>query len=197
MKKLESLKGYEVLLCVTGGIACYKVADLASKLLQSLCGVNVAMSASAEQFVTPLTFQSLIGRKVYTSMWQSTQTYEVQHVSLTEQADLIVVAPATANIIGKMANGIADDLISTMLLAANGSCPVLIAPAMNTRMWIAPPVAENMKKLRKWGVEILGPEEGRMACGTIGPGRMSEPSDLLDRIKKLLAAKPPKNIKKL
>lgn len=187
------LKGYEVLLCVTGGIACYKSADLASKLVQRGCRVNVAMTEAAQQFVRPLTFQSLTNRQVYTSMWQSTENYRSGHIALTELADLVVVAPATANIIGKMANGMADDLVSTMVLATTGSCPVLIAPAMNTRMWNSPAVQANVAKLRQWGTHIIGPAEGRLACGTMGAGRMSEPEEILDAVTALLTKVKAKN----
>lgn len=186
------LAEYEVLLCVSGGIACYKVADLTSKLVQAGAGVNVAMTDAAQEFVKPLTFQSLTMRQVYTSMWQSTEYYQSGHISLTERADLMIVAPATANLVAKMAHGMADDLVSTMILAATGACPVLLAPAMNSRMWSAPPVAANIEQLRKWGTHILGPDEGRLACGTTGPGRMVEPAQILAAAKEILLKNPPK-----
>jgi len=189
-----SLKDYEVLLCVTGGIACYKAADLTSKLVQAGAGVTVAMTDAAQEFVRPLTFQSLTMREVYTSMWQSTEYYQSGHISLTERADLIIVAPATANIIAKMAQGLADDLVSTMILAATGSAPVLIAPAMNTRMWSAPPVQNNLKLLRDYGLHIIGPDSGRLACGTFGEGRMTQPSEILDAAAKILLSRPPKGV---
>jgi len=188
----QPLKAYEVLVCVTGGIASYKIADLTSKLVQAGAGVSVAMTDAAARFVTPLTFQALSGRQVFTSMWQAPQEYSAQHISLTDLADLMVVAPATADIIGKMANGIADDLVSTLATTATGVCPILIAPAMNTRMWNAPAVQANMEKLRSWGVHAIGPAEGFLACRTIGPGRMAEPADILDKIKSLLLGRPPK-----
>lgn len=196
MKKTEKaaqpLAGYETLVCVTGGIACYKVADLASKLVQAGCGVHVALTDAAREFIQPLTFQSLTGRQVYTSLWQSTQYYDMQHISLTEAADLVVVAPATADIIGKMAGGIADDLVSTIIMASHGSCPTLLAPAMNLRMWQAPAVQANIQRLRQWGVQMVGPDEGRLACGTVGPGRMAEPADILKAIQAIILKKPPK-----
>jgi phosphopantothenoylcysteine decarboxylase/phosphopantothenate--cysteine ligase len=189
----KSLVGYEVLLCATGGIACYKSADLASKLIQAGAGVSVAMTDSATKFVTPLTFQSLTHRMVYTSMWQAGEAFCAQHIALTEQADLMIVAPATANILAKMAHGLGDDLVSCLALSANGECPILIAPAMNSRMWAAPPTVENIGKLKGWGIHIAPPGEGYLACGTIGPGRMAEPADILAQAQRLLLANPPKH----
>lgn len=188
----KQLEGYEILLCVTGGIACYKVADLASKLVQAGAGVSVAMTDSARHFVSELTFQSLSGRQVFTSMWQASESYESQHLSLTELADLMVVAPATANIIAKMANGIADDLVSTLALSAAGECPILVAPAMNTRMWQAPPTQANVQRLQGWDVRFVGPASGHLACGTVGPGRMSEVPDILAAALDILQARHPK-----
>lgn len=173
------LAGREVLLCVTGGIACYKAADLASRLVKAGAGVSVAMTDAARQFVAPLTFQALTARAVYTSLWQAVEDYSSQHIALTDRADLMIVAPATANILAKMAAGIADDLVSTLALSAHGACPILVAPAMNTRMWLAPPTQANLARLKGWGVHVVGPAEGRLACGTTGPGRMAEPADLL------------------
>lgn len=182
----HSLAGAEVLLCVTGGIACYKSADLASKLTQAGAGVSVAMTESAGRFVTPLTFQTLTGRGVFNSLWQAGESYRSQHLSLSEQADLIIVAPATADIIAKMAVGIADDLVSTLALSAWGGCEILIAPAMNTRMFQAPPTQANLRKLTERGVHVVGPNEGRLACGTIGVGRMAEPAEILATAEELL-----------
>lgn len=181
------LAGKNVLLCLTGGIACYKVAMLASRLVQAGAAVRVAMTEAAGRFVTPLTFQTLTGRRVYTSLWQSSEDFDSQHVSLTGSADLMIIAPATADILAKMAAGIADDLVSTLALAAHGACPILIAPAMNTRMWLAPPTQENIARLEAWSVHVIGPAEGRLACNTIGPGRMSEPEEILAKARILLA----------
>ena len=187
-----SLTGYEVLVCVTGGVAAYKVADLTSKLVQADAGVSVAMTDSAMQFVAPMTFQALSGRQVYTSMWQSGQSYDPQHLSLTERADLTIIAPATANIMAKMAGGIADDIVSALALSAHGSCPILIAPAMNTRMWQAPPTQDNFAKLKAWGIHTVGPGEGYLACRTVGVGRMAEPAEIIESAARLLLANPPK-----
>ncbi|MCJ7544654.1 MAG: hypothetical protein MUP47_08865 [Phycisphaerae bacterium] len=187
------LAGYEVLLCVTGGIACYKSADLASALVQAGAGVTVAMTAAARRFVTPLTFQTLTGRAVYVSLWQRPADFRSEHIALTELADLMLVAPATANILGKFAAGIADDLVSALGLSAAGSCPILLAPAMNSRMWSAPAVQANLAKLKEWGYHVVGPAEGRLACGTEGIGRMSEPDEILAAATKLLLQKPPRH----
>ncbi len=176
----------EVLLCVTGGIAAYKAADLASKLVQAGVGVSVAMTDSACRLVQPLTFQALTHRPVYTSLWLEPGDCEIEHISLTEQADLMVVAPATANILAKFAHGIADDLVSTMALSAAGACDILVAPAMNHRMWNAPATQANVQTLRDRGVQFVGPDEGNLACGTTGAGRMAEPADILQRILELL-----------
>lgn len=189
---LPKLDGYEVLLCLTGGIACYKCADLTSKLVQAGAGVSVAMTDSAQQFITPLTFQTLSARRVYTSVWQSGREYDTQHISLTELADLMVVAPATANILAKIAHGVADDLVSSLALSSFGQCGILLAPAMNTRMWEAPSTQANVKTLREYGLHFVGPGEGFLACRSIGKGRMSEPAEILAEIARLLQAKPPK-----
>ncbi len=189
----SSLAEHEVLLCVTGGIACYKAAEITSRLVREGCGVTVAMTEAATRFVAPLTFQTLSTRQVYRSLWIASRDYNLQHLSLTERADLVIVAPATANFIAKVAQGIADDLVSTLALSAHEACGILIAPAMNTRMFNAPPTKANMAKLREWGLHIVGPGEGRLACGEMGAGRMAEPEEILEAAKKILLAKPPKD----
>ncbi len=191
-RRTSGLEGFEVLLCVTGGIACYKSADLASKLTQAGAGVSVAMTDAAERFVTPLTFQTLTGREVFNSLWQAGENYQPRHLSLTERADMMIVAPATANIIAKMAAGIADDLVSALALSAHGACDILLAPAMNTRMWQAAPTRENVQKLLERGVHVVGPGEGRLACGTVGVGRMAEPDEILAAAEELLKKRPTK-----
>jgi phosphopantothenoylcysteine decarboxylase/phosphopantothenate--cysteine ligase len=182
--------GYELLLCVCGGISAYKAAGLVSRLVQCGCGVTVAMTRNARRFVGPITFQALSGRPVLTSPWRRSSSGDIQHLRPTEAADLILVAPATANIIGKLAGGIADDLVSTLLLAAD--CPVILAPAMNTRMWQHPSVQRNIELLRESGFEFVGPEEGWQACGTVGPGRMSEPETLFVAVRERLPRSKPK-----
>lgn len=184
------LEGYELLLCVSGGIAAYKTAALVSRLVQDGCGVTVAMTRSARRFVGPTTFRALTGRPVLTSLWYPEESGAMMHLHPSEAADMIVVAPATANIIGKLAGGIADDLVSTLLLAAD--CPVLLAPAMNTRMWQHPAVQKNVAFLKERGFSLIGPEEGWLACGVVGAGRMSEPETLDAAIRAQLLRNPPK-----
>lgn len=172
-----------VLLGVTGGIATYKVAELARELVKAGVDVKVVMTDSAQKFVTPLTFRTLTGNPVATSMWADPDS-PYPHISLSEEADIIVVAPATANIIAKMANGAADDLLSTTLLAARGT--VMIAPAMNTRMYLHPTTRDNIGKLRASGVVVVEPGEGPLACGDEGVGRMAEPPEILEAIERTL-----------
>jgi phosphopantothenoylcysteine decarboxylase/phosphopantothenate--cysteine ligase len=186
------LERYELLLCVTGGIACYKSADLASKLTRAGASVTVAMTENACRFVAPLTFQSVTRNRVYTDLWPDVKDHNPNHISLTERADLMIIAPATANILAKIALGIADDLVSTMAMASSGACEMLIAPAMNSRMFSSPALQENIKTLTAREVRFIGPNDGRLACGTTGPGRMSEPDEILDAIINLLASTPPK-----
>ena len=188
MTPQRSLTGRRILLCVTGGIAAYKIADLASKLIQTKAEVRVAQTFAAQKFITPLTFQALTGQEVATSLWEAAgEKFSTRHIALTDWAELTLVAPATANILGKLAGGISDDLVSTLLLAAKP--PILLAPAMNVRMWANPIVQENIEKLKRLGYALIGPATGRLACGTVGPGRMAEPDDLLDQIHQHL---PPK-----
>ena len=186
----STLSGYELLLCVTGGIAAYKTAALVSAIVQQGGGVTVAMTRNARRFVGPVTFEALTGRPVATSMWRRHASASIPHLALSETADLIVVAPATANIIGKLVGGIADDLVSTLLLGAE--CPVVLAPAMNARMWQHPATQRNVAWLSENGYMLVGPEEGWQACRTVGPGRMSDPATLLAAIQKQLLQAPPK-----
>jgi phosphopantothenoylcysteine decarboxylase/phosphopantothenate--cysteine ligase len=184
---VAALKGREIVIGVCGGIAAYKVADLTSKLVQAGAGVSVCMTESAQQFVTPVTFQALTGRPVRTEMFYRVGSISPDHLAVTESADLMLIAPATANIIAKAATGICDDLVSTMICAS--ACPVIFAPAMNYRMWLNPICQENVKKLQQHGYRFIGPEEGRMAEGTAGPGRLSEPATILAAIAELIAAR--------
>lgn len=172
-----------IVLGVTGGIATYKAADLVSKLVTKGYEVQVVMSENAVKFVSPLTFQTLSRNRVIVSLWDE-YDWRPSHVSLAERADLFAVVPATANFIGKMACGIADDAISTFGMTMK--CPVLLAPAMNPAMFANPAVTENIAKLVSRGVNIVGPESGRVACGEDGYGRMSEVAQILDAIEKLL-----------
>lgn len=179
--------GREVLVGVTGGIAAYKTADLVSKLVQGGAGVTVIMTRNARRFIGPTTFQALTGRHVYTNPWRDPDG-EISHLKLTERAELLVVAPATANLLGKLAGGIADDLLTTLLLGA--ACPVVLAPAMNVRMWQHPAVQRNVALLREWGIGMVGPDEGWQACRATGPGRMAEPAAIMDAIEQRLGARP-------
>lgn len=190
----QPLAGYEVLVCISGGIAAYKTAVLVSQLVQLGCGVTVALTRNGRRFVGEVTFRGLTGRPVYTnaSMWHTGEQIHMRHLGLTEVADLVVVAPATANVIGKLASGIADDLVSTLLLGADS--PVLLAPAMNERMWQHPAVRRNVAWLREAGFLFVGPEEGWLACRAIGPGRMSEPEVLLAAIREQLLKAPAKRM---
>ncbi|MBN2446257.1 MAG: hypothetical protein JXO22_06010 [Phycisphaerae bacterium] len=179
-----------MVVCVTGGIAAFKTAMLVSHLTQLGCGVTVAMTRNARRFVGDVTFHALTGRPVHQSMWRRSAAGEMDHLTLSKRADLVLVAPATANIIGKLVGGIADDLVSTLLLGADS--PVMLAPAMNTRMWQHPAVQRNVAQLRADGVQLVGPDEGRLACGTVGPGRMCEPDVLLDALREQLRRSPPR-----
>ncbi|RIK66649.1 MAG: phosphopantothenoylcysteine decarboxylase [Planctomycetota bacterium] len=187
----SELAGYEVVVGVCGGIAAYKVASLVSALVQRGAGVTVAMTAAAQKFITPLTFESLTARQVFTDLWHSENYHDPQHLNLTERADMFVIAPATANTIGRIAGGLADDLVSTMVMSAD--CPVLLAPAMNTRMWQNPIVQANLKKLVSLGYRMVAPGEGWLACRTIGAGRMAEPLQILAESISLLKQSPPRS----
>lgn len=171
------LNGKKILLCVTGGIAVYKAAALTSKLTQAGVNVKVILSDSAAKFVTPLTFQALSRNDVYTDTFDEKDSRVIAHIDLADWADLILIAPATANIIGKLANGIADDMISTTLLAATS--PVWIAPAMNVHMYEHPAVMKNIETLHKYGYKFIEPSEGYLACGYVGKGRLEEPEKMI------------------
>ncbi|MGN1401721.1 MAG: bifunctional phosphopantothenoylcysteine decarboxylase/phosphopantothenate--cysteine ligase CoaBC [Bacillus sp. (in: firmicutes)] len=167
----------KILLCVTGGIAVYKAAALTSKLTQAGAQVKVVMTKSAAEFVTPLTFQALSRNEVFTDTFQENNPEVVAHIHLADWADAVLIAPATANIIGKLANGIADDMVSTILLATTAQ--VFIAPAMNVHMYAHPAVQNNMKTLASFGYEFIEPGEGYLACGYTGKGRLEEPENIV------------------
>ncbi|WP_347552734.1 bifunctional phosphopantothenoylcysteine decarboxylase/phosphopantothenate--cysteine ligase CoaBC [Pseudalkalibacillus hwajinpoensis] len=175
-----SLKGKKILLCVSGGIAVFKAAALTSKLFQTGAEVKVLMTDSATEFVTPLTFQTLSRNDVYKDTFEEKDPGSVAHIDLADWADLVLIAPATANMIGKLANGIADDMMSTTLLATQA--PVWVAPAMNVHMYDHPAVKKNMNVLRSFGCHFLEPGEGLLACGYVGKGRMAEPEDILSTL---------------
>src|SRR3954447_15734270 len=181
-----ALKGREIIVAVCGGIAAYKVADVVSKLVQLGAGVTVCMTDEAQKFITPLTFEALSGRPVRTSSWNLVESSDPQHIALTERADLMLVAPATTNIIAKVAHGLTDDLVSLMVCAA--ACPVVFAPAMNNRMWAHPIARENAAKLKAIGYTFIGPEEGWLACRNTGAGRLSEPAKIIEEVTRMLTA---------
>ena len=172
------LKGKKIVLGVTGGIAVYKAVDLVSRLRKQGCQVRVVMTEHAQQFVTPLTFKEISGNQVAVSMWSGNQEFNVEHIALANWADAFVVAPATANIIAKMAYGLADDLLSTTLLAAQA--PIVVCPAMNTGMYENAATQENIATLQGRGVTVMPPAVGKLACGTSGAGRLPEPQEIVE-----------------
>jgi phosphopantothenoylcysteine decarboxylase/phosphopantothenate--cysteine ligase len=178
------LKGKSVILGVTGSIAAYKIADLASMLVKSGCDVFVIMTENATNFINPITFETLTGNKCLVDTFDRNFKYSVEHISLAKKADLFLVAPASANIIGKMANGIADDMLSTTILAC--TCKKIISPAMNTNMYKNIIVQDNIKKLENYGMEVIKPDSGYLACGDIGEGKMPSAAVLFDYILKEL-----------
>jgi phosphopantothenoylcysteine decarboxylase len=181
------LKGREIVVGVCGGIAAYKVADVVSKLVQAGAGVTVAMTEEAQKFIGALTFEALSARPVRISTFNLVESSDPQHISLTERADLMLIAPATANTIAKIAHGICDDLLTLLVSAA--ACPVVFAPAMNNRMWENPIAKENVAKLQKLGYRFIGPEEGWLACRNVGVGRMSDPEKIVREVSAMLAGK--------
>ena len=174
-----------ILLGVTGGIAAYKSAELASLLIKEDFAVDVVMTKNACEFITPLTFQTIVKGPVYTDSFSPIEYYSVKHISLAERADAIVICPATANIIGKIAAGIADDLLTTVLLAVHKK-PRIICPAMNTAMWENPIVKENLGVLKDYGWKTVEPEAGRLACGEEGVGRLAHPDTIIAFINTLI-----------
>ncbi len=184
---MQDLNARSILVCVCGGIAAYKVCDVVSKLAQARANVTVAMTAESQNFVGATTFRALSANPVYTDLWEPLEGKDPQHIRLAQNADLILVAPCTANTLSKMANGIADDLVSTLLLAANPKT-VLIAPAMNEAMWNHPATQRNAKRVFDDGVQFVGPGAGWQACRTIGVGRMSEAAEILEAIQNKLGA---------
>jgi phosphopantothenoylcysteine decarboxylase/phosphopantothenate--cysteine ligase len=182
------LAGREIIVAVCGGIAAYKVADVVSKLVQLGAGVTVCMTAEAQEFIKPLTFEALSARPVRTSAFKLVETSDPQHIALTERADVMLIAPATANIIAKIAHGLCDDLVS--LLASAAACPVVFAPAMNNRMWDNPITRENVSKLQNLGYRFIGPAEGWLACRNAGPGRLTEPQAIVQELLLMLRSAP-------
>ena len=178
------LTGKEIVLGVTGGIAAYKAAEVVSRLRKLGASVHAIMTENARQFITPLTLETLSANPVVYDTFERPATWEVEHIALAKRAEVFVIAPATANILAKMACGIADDMLSTTVLATKA--PVLVAPAMNTGMWTAPATRQNVETLRQRGVRFVGPEAGFLACGDEGSGRMSEPAAIVGAIEAIL-----------
>ena len=181
------LDGQQIVLGVSGGIAAYKAAELVRLLVKAGAKVRVIMTANAQEFITPLTLQTLSGNPVSTDTFDLTQESEIGHIRLADSADLALVAPATANILAKLANGLADDLLTTVLLAT--TAPVLIAPAMNVHMYAHPLVQEHLRKLTGIGYHLVEPGAGELACGYEGQGRLAEPADILEDLQAVLTKK--------
>ena len=179
------LQGKTVLLGVTGGIAAYKAAALCSALVKQHAAVEVIMTEHATEFIAPLTFEQLTGRRTIVNTFDRNFTHQVEHISLAHRADLVLIAPATANVCAKAAHGLADDMLTTTVLACK--CPKLIAPAMNTNMYDNPVTQDNLALLRRYGWEVIEPAAGRLACGDVGKGKMPEPEDLLQHVLRHLA----------
>jgi phosphopantothenoylcysteine decarboxylase/phosphopantothenate--cysteine ligase len=182
------LRGKHLVLGLTGGIACYKSAELVRLLTKAGATVQVVMTEAATQFITPVTMQALSGRTVFTSQWDARVGNNMAHIDLSREADAIVIAPASTDFLARLAHGLCDDLLSTLCIARD--CPLLVAPAMNRQMWGALPTQRNVRQLRADGVTILGPGSGDQACGEIGDGRMLEPEELLDDIVAFFQPKP-------
>ncbi|MBA4687043.1 MAG: bifunctional phosphopantothenoylcysteine decarboxylase/phosphopantothenate--cysteine ligase CoaBC [Candidatus Galacturonibacter soehngenii] len=179
------LKGKTIILGVTGSIAAYKIASLASMLVKLEADVHVIMTQNAANFITPITFESLTGNKCLIDTFDRNFKHQVEHVSIAKKADVCCIAPASANVIGKMANGIADDMLTTTVLACK--CKKIVAPAMNTNMYTNPIVIDNMEKLKQYGFEVIKADSGYLACGDTGEGKMPSPEVLLEYILKELA----------
>ncbi len=176
------MKGHQILIGVTGGIAAYKTAALVSKLVQAGAGVTVVMTQAATQLIGPKTFEALTGRPVAVDLWAPIMSHA--HIELADRGEVFCIAPATANFLAKAAWGIGDDLLTTTVLAFSG--PIVVAPAMNSRMWQKPAVQRNLRQLREDGFIIIEPGEGYLSCGMVGPGRMAEPEEIFARLDELL-----------
>lgn len=175
-----SVRGREILLGVTGGIAAYKACDLTSKLVQAGASVRVIMTEAAHRFVGAATFEALTGRPVVRDMFVAVENFRGEHIALPQQANCLVIAPASADFLAKMAHGLADDLLSTTVLVA--TCPILVAPAMNCDMWAKPAVQRNVDQLKLDGVQVIEPGDGWLSCGQKGQGRMAEVAEILSAL---------------
>lgn len=187
MPDLSPCKGRRIVVGVTGGIAAYKSCIIVSKLAQAGADVTVLMTEAATRFVSPLTFQALSARPVYTSSWEHVESNDPQHISLADGADAVVIAPCTMDMMGKLVTGRTDDVVSLVLSAIErAKTPVLLAPAMNTAMWDQPATRRNAEQLSRDGYNLIGPGEGWQACRHVGTGRMSEPEEILAALVRLL-----------
>ena len=189
------LKGKNILLGVSGGIAAYKAAALASALVKAGASVDVVMTANALHFITPHTFEGITKRRVSVDTFDRSYAFEVEHIALAKRADLVMIAPATANVLAKLANGLADDMLTTTVLAC--TCPKLAAPAMNTAMYLNPATQQNLEQLRSFGFTVIEPAAGRLACGDTGPGKLPEPAVLLEYLERASAPKDMKGLRVL
>lgn len=185
---MTELSGKTIVLGVSGGIAAYKAAELTRLLIKAGARVHVVMTENGARFVTPTTFQALSGNPVWTDPWDDRRANNMSHIDLTRSADALLIAPATANVLAKLANGLADDLLSTLALARD--CPLLLVPAMNKQMWGNPATQRNVAQLRADGVTIIGPDAGEQACGEVGEGRMSEPEVVREALIAFFQPKP-------
>jgi phosphopantothenoylcysteine decarboxylase/phosphopantothenate--cysteine ligase len=180
----DVLQHREILLGVSGGVAAYKAADLCSRLVQRGAKVTVIMTESAHQFIGATTFEALTGRPVYSHAFEAKEHFQGEHIGLARRATLMVIAPATAQTLARLAHGMADDLLSTAALVT--TAPILIAPAMNCEMWAKPAVQRNVNQLKADGYHIVGPDEGWLSCGQIGSGRMSDPAAIVQSMEKIV-----------
>lgn len=181
----DILQHREILLGVSGGVAAYKAADLCSRLVQRGAKVTVIMTESAHQFIGATTFEALTGRPVYSHAFEAKEHFQGEHIGLARRATLMVIAPATAQTLARLANGMADDLLSTTALVT--TAPILVAPAMNCEMWAKPAVQRNVNQLKADGYHFVGPDEGWLSCGQIGSGRMSDPSAIVLSMEKIVS----------
>ena len=182
---IRLLQNKRIVLGITGGIAAYKAATICSRLVQAGAEVDVVMTEGARKFITPLTFQALTHRPIYSDIFDIPSGQNIPHITLADSADLLLIAPSTANTIGKIANGLADNLLTAIALAT--PAPILIAPAMETDMWHHPATQSNIKKLQSWNVTVVGPAAGRLASGAVGRGRLVEPDEIVGMAQVVLA----------
>lgn len=178
--------GGNIVLGVTGSIAAYKAAEITSRLTKAGVDVHVVLTADAQKFITALTFQTLSRNPVETDLYDEAEGWKPMHIKLADEAKLLLIAPATANVLAKMANGIADDALSCIALALEPKTPVLVAPAMNGKMWLHAATQENVARLKKRGVQFIGPEEGMLSCGYEGLGRLFDPEKIVQRALEML-----------